>query len=452
MAAPRLPFLWPTLFRTTEIQTPAIRSARAAARFRAFHSSPRRRQQETVPQRYGSANEPPPHLGVGPSTQQHQAEQVKLPKIGSKLQESGEKEVKVKAEESAEPTTVDGTANTPIRGDPMFDSPEIETAQPPIGQPAQADEKPVVESLLDSIPGPSTPPSTPSSEQTTSSTTQDATPADPGMDQTMDDHSPPIKAPHLDAPRYVHHFDTYGLVKQLTESGWSDQHAVSTMKAIRLMLADNMELAKDALVSKSMVENETYLFRAACAELKTEVTARRRAEQENMRGQRAQLQHEVDILSQRVGQESGVLKDELKGMFDDRKMSVRNEQRGMESKIQQLNYKITVELQADARSEVEGLRWVMTRRVIITLAAIVVMVISGLRLAANALHERELQAKNRANRKEGGTQTEERGGGNGNGNGGYGGGEGRGVGEGRGMGGGEMLIKEGENPAFVSLG
>ncbi|KAK5703090.1 hypothetical protein LTR97_004037 [Elasticomyces elasticus] len=458
MAAPRLPFLWPMLFRTTETQTPTLRSARAAARFRAFHPSPRRRQQETVPQRYGSANEPPPHLGVGPSTQQHQAEQVKLPKIGSKLQESGEKEVKIKQEsaQGVEPTTVDGTANTPIiRGDPMFDSsPELETgSSPSLNEPTQPDEKPVVESLLDSIPGPGTP----SPEDTANTTAQTLSPDNPTLDHTPDDHSPPIKAPHLDAPRYVHHFDTYGLVQQLTESGWSDQHAVSTMKAIRLMLADNMELAKDALVSKSMVENETYLFRAACAELKTEVSGRRRAEQEKMRAERTQLQHEVDILSQRVGQESGVLKDELKGMFDDRKMSVRNEQRGMESKIQQLNYKITVELQADARSEVEGLRWVMTRRVIITLAAIVVMVISGLRLAANALHERELQAKNRANQKSGGTQTEERGGGSGgSGSGGYGGGGGMGGGEvrgeGRGMGGGAMLIKEGENPAFVSLG
>ncbi|KAK6419782.1 hypothetical protein LTR81_007065 [Elasticomyces elasticus] len=459
MAAPRLPFLWPMLFRSAEIQTPALRSARAAARFRAFHPTPRRRQQETVPQRYGSANEPPPHLGpgkgVGPSTQQHQAEQIKLPKIGEKLQESGEKEVKVKQEQNAEmrePTTVDGTANTPIRGDPMFDSPGLETGSPSLSQPPQTDEKPVVESLLDSIPGPSTPP-----PEDPTATPQTSSPADPGMDQTIDSHSPPIKAPHLDPPSYVHHFDTYGLVKQLTESGWSDQHAVSTMKAIRLMLADNMSLASDALVSKSQVENETYLFRAACAELKTEVSGRRRAEQENMRAERTQLQHEVDILSQRVGQESGVLKDELKGMFDDRKMSVRNEQRGMESKIQQLNYKITVELQADARSEVEGLRWVMTRRVIITLAVIVVMVISGLRLAANALHERELVAKERKERKSGGTQTEERGNGNGgNGNGGYGGGNGTGVGEAgrdvRGMGGGEMLIKEGENPAFVSLG
>ncbi|TKA83052.1 hypothetical protein B0A55_00942 [Friedmanniomyces simplex] len=459
MAGPRLPFLWPILFRSVEAQTPATRSARAAARIQAYHPSPRRKQQETVPQRYGSANEPPPHLGggkgLGPSIQQYQAEQTKLPKIGEKLQQSGENEVEdERAEATAgtkqqdkptDPTTVDGGIATPIRGDPMFDAADSLATKDPLSQPTQSDGKPV-ESLLDSIPGPAMPKDT-----TEQPTRPEQNPDDPPLDYTMDEHSPPIKAPHLEQPRYVHHFDTYGLVKQLTSSGWSDAHATSVMKAVRLMLADNMELAKDALVSKSMVENETYLFRAACAELKTEVSGRRRTEQEKMRTERTQLQHEVDILSQRVGQESGVLKDDLKGMFDDRKMGVRNEQRGMESKIQQLNYKITVSLQADARSEVEGLRWVMTRRVIITLAAIVVMVIGGLRLAANALHERELEAKRKANQRSGGTQTEER-----RGTSDFGGGNGTGIGEGgreiRGMGGGEMLIKEGENPAFVSLG
>jgi hypothetical protein len=45
------------------------------------------------------------------------------------------------------------------------------------------------------------------------------------------------------------------------------------------------------------------------------------------------LQHEVDILSQKMTQELLALKDELKGMFDDRKMDVRMEQRTMESKV-----------------------------------------------------------------------------------------------------------------------
>ena len=80
-------------------------------------------------------------------------------------------------------------------------------------------------------------------------------------------------------------------------------------------------------------------------------------------------------------------------MFDDRKMAVRNEQRDMESKIQQLNYKITVMLQADAKSEVEGLRWLMTRRVILTLAAVVLMSVAGLKLIADASAKDAEEAK-----------------------------------------------------------
>lgn len=52
-----------------------------------------------------------------------------------------------------------------------------------------------------------------------------------------------------------------------------------------------------------------------------------------MRTERAQLQYEVDILSQRLNQELLVLKDDLKGMFNDRKMAVRMDQRTMDSKV-----------------------------------------------------------------------------------------------------------------------
>ncbi|EMC96538.1 hypothetical protein BAUCODRAFT_89601, partial [Baudoinia panamericana UAMH 10762] len=344
MAAPRLPFLWPVLMRAAEPCAPPVRAARAAVRNRAYHPSCRRKQQETITQRYGTANEPPPHLGggksFGPRTGDQSADvQVKLPKIGEKLQRDGEKEVKAEQVEASKAEQVESSK-------------------------AEQDKR--------------TEPTTHPEEH-------------PG--RTFEEHSPPVKAPHLEPSRYVHHFDSYGLVKRLNDGGWSEDQSVTAMKAMRLILADNMDLAKEALVSKSMVENETYLFRAACAELKTEVMGRRKGEQEKMRTERTQLQHEVDILGQRLGQETATLKDELKGMFDDRKMAVRNEQRSMESKIQQLNYKITVELQADARSEVEGLRWVMTRRVILSLFIVVVMILFSLRQYSLMMHEREMDAK-----------------------------------------------------------
>jgi uncharacterized protein (DUF2461 family) len=81
------------------------------------------------------------------------------------------------------------------------------------------------------------------------------------------------------------------------------------------------------------VIQETYLFRAACSELKTEIQNNRKANDEKMRRERTLLQHEVDILNQKLTQELLSLKDDLKGMFDDRKMTVRMDQRHMESAV-----------------------------------------------------------------------------------------------------------------------
>lgn len=349
-----------------------------------------------------------------PRTNADSAEQRKLPKIGEKLQRDGEAEIKAEqvgmekpAEEKKEPATVEAKEASKIQTDPMLDAADGRPETQAPGSPDMPPDKPL-ESLLNTVPDPAQ-----HSEELQTQTKEAPEDVNPGV--SFDEHTPSIKAPHINTPRHVHHFDTFGLVQHLIGAGWTESQAIVIMKGMRVLLADNMNIAQEALVNKSQVENETYLFRAACAELKTEITARRKSEQEKMRTERSQLQHEVEILSQKLGQESGNLKDELKGMFDDRKMSVRNEQREMESKIQRLNYQITVDLQADAKSEVEGLRWVMTRRVIIALGLVIIMVIGSLKLYSNAVHEQDLDAKRRANMRSAGSQTDSN-----NGNGGSG--------------------------------
>ncbi|KAJ5046652.1 uncharacterized protein L3040_003886 [Drepanopeziza brunnea f. sp. 'multigermtubi'] len=201
------------------------------------------------------------------------------------------------------------------------------------------------------------------------------------------------KPPHLQTPPYVHHFDTYTLVQQVEAGGFTEAQSVTAMKAVRGLLALNLEMARRGLVSKSDVENETYLFRAACSELKTEIQNTRKKDEETMRRERTLLQHEVDILNQKLTQELLTLKDDLKGMFDDRKMSVRSEQRTMDSKIQELNYKITVLLNSDSKSEIEGLRWVLTRRSVMGILFMAFMVLTSLRYASYKSHEDEMRMK-----------------------------------------------------------
>ena len=169
--------------------------------------------------------------------------------------------------------------------------------------------------------------------------------------------------PHLEASPYEHHFDTYSLVNLLaTETAYDSEQAVTLMKAIRLMLAINLDVAKEGLVSKSDTENEAYLFRAACSELRTTLQTARHSEVLKQRSQRAQIQYDHDLLNQKVTQDLATMREELKGMFNDRKLGLQEQKRQVDSQIQGLNHKITVTLNSEAKSEAEGLRWILTRR------------------------------------------------------------------------------------------
>ena len=69
------------------------------------------------------------------------------------------------------------------------------------------------------------------------------------------------KPPHMQAAPYVHHFDTYTLVNDLEERGaFTKKQSITLMKAVRGLLADNLDLAKEGLVSKSAVENVRYFI------------------------------------------------------------------------------------------------------------------------------------------------------------------------------------------------
>ncbi|KKY36399.1 putative moz protein represents a chromatin-associated acetyltransferase [Diaporthe ampelina] len=199
---------------------------------------------------------------------------------------------------------------------------------------------------------------------------------------------PEDKPPHLAPSPYVHHFDSYSLVKQLEVGGYTQTQAITAMKAVRALLAQHLDTAQGGLISKSDVENETYLFRAACAELSTEVKNNRRVADEQLRQQRTFLQHEVDNTTQALTQELATLNDNVKGMFNDRKMAVREEQKAAESATQQIAYKISVTLNSESKSEIEAVRWVLARRAVTGLFFMVTLSLLALRVS-NAVSQKE---------------------------------------------------------------
>jgi len=201
--------------------------------------------------------------------------------------------------------------------------------------------------------------------------------------------------PHMTPPPYVHHFDSYSLVKQLQDGGYTQAQAITAMKAIRALLAQNLDRAQESLVSKSDVENESYLFSAACSELGQEIKNNRRLRDEQIRQQRTHLQHEVDILTQSLNQEASTLNDTVRGMFNDRRMAVREEQKTADSAVQQINYKISTMLVSDSKSEIEGVRWILIRRSALGIFFMAMLTLGTVRYATYLLNERQKEAERR---------------------------------------------------------
>ncbi|KAK6595458.1 moz protein represents a chromatin-associated acetyltransferase [Botrytis cinerea] len=300
MSTTRLTFLYPTLFRGIRASEPIAPRVRIQSRRTSRTQRPRQfgttqNRRDVFVQRHGKAVEPFLKEGENESNVK-----VFVP----------EKEVEVEEEEEEGPNDAKvGKKKGPSSAAPL--SEETQAASIIAG-----DSGATARSKITQGPDPLTP------RQQAAANTGKMAPLETVL------HMPPpesaeaqnsLKPPHLQTPPYVHHFDTYALVQQVQEGGFTKDQSITSMKAVRELLAINLDVAKDGLVSKSDVENEIYLFRAACSELKSEIQNNRKASEEKMRRERTLLQHEVDILNQKLTQELLTLKDDLKGMFDDRK-------------------------------------------------------------------------------------------------------------------------------------
>lgn len=182
--------------------------------------------------------------------------------IGKLLFESGEKKTSQAAATDAPET--DTAALKSQRQDPK---PVQTPADPKPSEPASAESEAIP------IPMPPPKPQTESSDSTSTSTASAEPKADKPKDTSkMSDKLDSVyymgapeslassSTPSMSPPKYVHHFDTYSLVKQLQEGGYSSDQATTMMKAVRALLAHNLDMAQEKLVSKSDVENVGTLF------------------------------------------------------------------------------------------------------------------------------------------------------------------------------------------------
>ena len=252
MSAPRLLFLYPPLWKRisaseSHVVPQALSLAKQPTRCKRFHSITNYRQ-ETFPQRYGPAAELlPPATSTGTSTNKASSGETKDREIGTAKSSIGKGSRFLKGDIKEAAKESPGMRED---SDPASGSQELGNGKTSSELDAEAlRTKDVAQNA---------------GQDRTNKPLEKVLHMEPPTSVVSEEH----KTPHLHAPPYVHHFDTYGLVKDLEVGGFTQDQSITLMKAVRGLLATNLDVAKEGLVSKSDIENvrnPNHRFTTSCS-------------------------------------------------------------------------------------------------------------------------------------------------------------------------------------------
>ncbi|KAJ7095315.1 hypothetical protein B0H15DRAFT_774916 [Mycena belliarum] len=155
--------------------------------------------------------------------------------------------------------------------------------------------------------------------------------------------------------------------------------ARSLMRATRALLVDRLgRVRREGLTVKDH-DNQAYLFRAALAELRAEVTMSTNNSSAAMRTATSALRREVDHLDIKMSEDIATLKHEIQMELDSRKNEVRSEFKQQDISIEELLNKAVVNI-SDLRTDVEEVKWDNMRRAVATLFAFLVVIVMSMEL------------------------------------------------------------------------
>ncbi|KAI9145773.1 hypothetical protein BKA69DRAFT_1049541 [Paraphysoderma sedebokerense] len=161
-------------------------------------------------------------------------------------------------------------------------------------------------------------------------------------------------------------FDTYRMVRHLERNGFTRGQAVAIMRAMHAILADSSLKTRSEMLVSTDLENETYLYKAALSELRTELKVVRQNDYATVKSETDSISREIDSLNQRLRDDISNLKSDIQIDMNNRKSEIREEAKLTEFKVQEVNNKLTV-LCSDIKTDIETMKLETTKVVSIRL-------------------------------------------------------------------------------------
>ncbi|KAJ2793159.1 hypothetical protein H4S07_007139 [Coemansia furcata] len=119
------------------------------------------------------------------------------------------------------------------------------------------------------------------------------------------------------------------------------------------------------MLTKSDLENDAYLFRAALAELRVEMQMTRKSEQSLLESQAAGISREIESLFQRTNDQIANLRSDIEIEMNNHKHDTRLAMKGMDMELHELATKYQMRM-GEMKTDIEAVKLGSIRRGLIT--------------------------------------------------------------------------------------
>lgn len=189
------------------------------------------------------------------------------------------------------------------------------------------------------------------------------------------------------------YIDTYEVYKQLVKSGFTKSQSDEIIYMLIVQLNSKLSKLSTKYSQAYELENEQYLFESAQQELRVDITRNRENHITESINQINALERDFGIISDELNNHFIQMKNDIQVAINDQKSENTLMSKKIMLRIQETNHKITTELNMAMRSEIESLRWHLSRWGLI---AILVSVFSS----CCAFYVYKIQSQTKSNKNE----------------------------------------------------
>lgn len=157
------------------------------------------------------------------------------------------------------------------------------------------------------------------------------------------------------------YIDTFDVYKQLTRAGFTPEQSDEVINLLIVQLNSKLLKLSTKYSQEYELENERYLFESAQQELNVDITRNRENHINELINQINVLERDFGTIRDELNNHFIQMKNDIQVAINDQKSENTLMSKNIMLRIKETNHKITTDFTMAMRSEIEGLRWHLSR-------------------------------------------------------------------------------------------